>query len=82
MIFLQLEWLERCWLMETITNPQVRMCNLSFTACPAASYLVVVVVVGQPLLVPQLYIVYYVQAGIQASGTSSLYQAEHFCTNS
>ena len=70
--------------METITNPQVRMCNsnLSFTACPAASYLVVVVVVGQPLLVPQLYIVYYVQAGIQASGTSSLYQAEHFCTNS
>ena len=67
--------------METITNPQVRMCNsnLSFTACPAASCLIVVVV-GQPLQVPQLRIVYYVQAGIQASGTSNLYQAKPFCT--
>ena len=63
--------------MEAITNPQVRMCNsnLSSIACPAASYLVVLVVVGQPLLVS---LVYYVQVGIQTSGTSTLYQAKHF----
>ena len=49
--------------METITDPQVRMRNnnLSSIMCPAASYLAAIVVVGQQLLIPYLYIV-YVQA--------------------
>ena len=57
---LQLECLERCWLMETLL--------INRWEC-------VILVVGQQLLVS---LVYYVQVGIQASGTSTPYQAKHF----